>query len=168
MEQKLMDKTDKAWVLAEEKIGKHNKEWDEFTKEWHTKEIEEMIRAICDKTKRVYEHTITPDITLYLRPNYIMLSSDLYGDIDNHIGTMGFCSHSDGAINTLKRYADKIQHCDYAMRALREHIPEVIEGITQKYKDITEKQMDEIDNVLEIFNAKEEPIKHIKVTVEWV
>lgn len=168
MEKKIKDKLDIAWELVREKEEKHNAEWNEFIKEWYTPEINEMVNVITDKTGNWYKNQITDDIKVYLGYNKVDIFSK-HSCVKTRVEKLKPISeYNDYTISEIERHAIIVEQSNKAMSTLKDHILEVIEDITQQYKNITEGQTDRINGVFKLLDVEEEPIKHIKVTVEWI
>lgn len=168
MEKKLMDKIDKAWELVKEKEKKHNAEWKEFNAEWYTKEIKEMIYVIVDKKKDYYHIKFADGMELSLHKDEMRIYYGGYRTLMELDEIKPITLYDDDLIKRIAKHAKDIETAHNIMKELREHIQEVINNITQKYKEITEEQTRQIDNVFKMLDIQDDPIKHIKVTVEWV
>jgi hypothetical protein len=71
-------------------------------------------------------------------------------------------------INNLSISIHDLHSCMEMFKILQDNAEDIINIITSLYKEVTEKQSDELDKVFEELGIEEPKTRHIKVTVEWV
>lgn len=169
MEKKVKDKIEKAGKLLDKQIAINEENKKAIYAELLTPEIKQMLDVIADST-------YCDDYTYKAEGNWF---------IKIHKGFSIRCYGSNSRANDLSRPWYKHEYTDAAIRTIEEasknvletsnyieliskNAKGIIEDITNKYKEITETQADKLDAVLERLGADIKPIKHIKVTVEWV
>lgn len=177
MEQKIMEQIDKAQLIVEEKIKYLQERYDNLNKEVFTPEIISMIKVINERY--IYEMKLDEVITIgNNRYDSISFKNGDYGNywiglafnrkyrpriLDFHIK-----EYTDSHIARLESIIETIHKTEMALDFLEDNVEDLISFITMKYKEFTEDQADRMTNLLSKLDYEEEPIKHIKVTVEWL
>lgn len=177
MEQKVKEKIDLAIDTFMEKSVQYDKEAAEFLNELFTEDIWKMIKTIADGHSYIALYdVITTDKKLRFYPyagGFKVRVAASYGDSEysqfrmrRAISKRDSYDSSDirSLENCIEEYNENVKYLNY----VKEHAEDIIETITQKYKNLTETQADAIDKVLADLDADFEPTKHIKVTVEWI
>lgn len=170
MEQRIKDRIDEAYKIIIEREIKHNQKWEVFVDEWYTNEIREMLKTITDFTCRKFGIRFGEEGRgyIYLDQSQIQLTLDA-NHVPCRVDTIEpIKEYRDYTITNLESHANKIARCETVLGMLQEDMPQIIEAIADKYKEITEAQTDKLDKIFETLDIEEKPMKHIKVTVEWL
>ena len=178
MEQKMIDKIDKAHTLLEEKIDKFDKEVSQFFNEsFLNKDILQMVSVIDDANYWGYNYKMEKGY-FGIFPNYpngmprIVLKKheSRNSEIIAHFTVYNSYhkEYTEKYIERLKYMATLLNKEYVYFEEVKEKAKDIIEDITNQYKAITEKQSETLDSVFEMLDVDEEPTKHIKVTVEWI
>ena len=172
MEQKLKDRIDEAAKILNKQKAEYKAQFNEFMKNMFTPEIKEMIYTIIDATNTEYcfenfdaDKRLTYSKTStrpYVRTKHgdCYHSFGLYGSIGIKYVNDDFCE--------LESHIKNLRENQKWFKVLQNKAPEIIQDITQKYKDITETQTDQMDEIFRMLDVEQEPTRHIKVTVEWI
>lgn len=171
MEKRIKENLELAIDAYNEKRKIYDIEAAKFLNELFTEDVWKMIDVLLDGRRYVNLYDIP--YGEYLRFYDDKMITISRGDycyskfrIDRYIQKEN--SYDSCTINSLtecvKHYNEQVKYLNY----VKEHAEDIIETITQKYKDLTETQADAIDKVLADLDADFEPTKHIKVTVEWI
>lgn len=171
MEKRIEENLELAIDAYNEKRKRYDIEAAEFLGELFTEDVWKMIDVLLDGRRYV---------ELYNAPYGDRLR--FYDDKMITINRGDFCYSNfrikkyiqkensydsrtiDGLTECVKHYNEQVKYLNY----VKEHAEDIIETITQKYKDLNETQTDAIDKLLADLDADFEPSKHIKVTVEWI
>lgn len=179
MEKKVKEKIDLAIDTFKEKSVQYDKEAAEFLDELFTEDIWKMIETIADGHTSVALYDVIIDdckkcirFYPYAGGHKVRVAAS-YGDNEYSQFRMRHAiskrdSYNSSDIlcleNCIEKYNENVKYLNY----VKEHAEDIIETITQKYKNLTETQTDVIDKLLADLDADFEPTKHIKVTVEWI
>ena len=175
MEQKLKDKLDRAIAIYNKKAKEFNTDFARFFNEMLPKDIREMIRTIMDSTNRTYQYTLNGK-SLYLDGTVGWAacrickynSDDRICVFDADIIDTPLRQYNDVTIDGLKRKTEMLTCNQRWFKILQDNACEIVADICQRYKELTEKQSDTLDSIFSMLDAKENPTKHVKVTVEWI
>ena len=172
MEQKVMEQIDKAYELAESKATALRKRYETLINELFTDEIISMIQLL-------HKYGIKEMDTSGLQWNRIRFARKNNGNTVDAVLWAGGSGetpcvdmwekdYSPCGIFHLKEMVRFIQRGEEMVKFFEDNAEELIRFITQKYKYYTEEEMEELAQILSDLDYEEEPIKHIKVTVEWI
>jgi hypothetical protein len=170
MEQKVKDKIDKADVIINDKIDEFNINAEAIKNDVFTEELREMLDTICEQTGR-YKFKLSDVYWFeYDGKDWIRVCSCRYSAMRFEFVAdkiKGY-DYTNEIIESLKYYSQSLSQQNEALCLFNNSIEDIITDITAKYKEITEKQSDALDNILASLDTEYVPYKHIKVTVEWV
>ena len=172
MEQKLKDKLDKAVEIYNNKAKKYMEDFNALKNEMFPKDIQNMLTTIIDATRLVYSYPLCDKVI------WIDLSPVTLKIIDKECANQTICNfysgqfygyrYDDYTLTELKRYTEELNLNQHWFEILQDNACEIVTDICQKYKKLTERQSDTLDNIFSMLNAKENPTKHVKVTIEWI
>ena len=185
MEEKLSKRLDEAIRIYDDKAVKLTQNFDAFIKEMLTDDIMNMIATIVDvKGSDTYEMTIQsksdtpyPTITKYIISINIYKRVTIADAQHRHVeGCYSFrpsliggdYQHDDNILRRLKDFTKQLNNCQHWFEILQDNACQVITDICEKYKSITEKQANMLDDIFAMLDVKANPTKHVKVTVEWI
>lgn len=178
MEQRIIEQIDKAYEIYISKGAALDERYETLQKEIFTDEIKEMIRLLdqyfirhmkldcyvnsayakygkltfCRKRSFNAELTFGLWVNDDLRP---------YANYFDKKYTAECISRIQNGIDTLKK-------SEIIMEILEENAKDLVEYIAKMYKEKTETQAEQMAKILADLDYEDEPIKHIKVTVEWI
>lgn len=169
MEQNNIERMKRAAKILIDKIDRHNSEYETFKKEFWTPEIRKMVNTIIDHRKiECYKYNIE------LQNGYSFYTNEFKFCNCNeacyvYMSGKPVCNNYDQCeLDRLKYYAERFNDSQKAFQMLQDNADYIIKKITDDYKDITEKQSDELDSVFDLIGIDEPKTRHIKVTVEWI
>ena len=173
MEKKLMERIDKAVAILNNNIKAFYEEKENFfTDAFRNKDVLKMINTITDTDRRGYSYRLNSCYLTIREDGYIAIRyqpmCDATAKTSFSIDTINSIKYTDSFIDNLKRRTEQLNESQKWFKRVVEQTPAIIEDITTKYKNITEKQSDTLDEIFTMLDVEEEPTKHIKVTVEWI
>ena len=182
MEQKVMEKLDRTINELRTKQEWHNQKLIEWRNEMFKPEIQDMVKTIVNSTKVVYRYKIKAgdkssyddiyfNATYEIYFNYVITKKHLETRLASLKTVTTFATqyaYIDETIEQVKNQAERLQQEEEWLNVLIDKSADILEDITQKYKEVSEKQTDQLDNILSMLDVESEPTKHIKVTIEWV
>lgn len=181
MEQKIMEQIDKAQAIVEKKVKYLQERYDSLNGEVFTPEIISMLDVL--KEKYIYKMPLDECIKIGNKETLdrIYSISFINGKYDNKWIGLAFNEeikprisyfhekeYTDYHIDRLESKIKIIDKREKELDFLENNIGNLIDFITEKYKEIVEKQVDRMADILSELDYEEEPIRHIKVTVEWL
>lgn len=173
MEQKVIEKIHDAIELVNEKIDNNNKALKLLYEEVFTKEVMQMIKTIDVK----YYHFISDDRLLYIDPSdtRIRITDLTYGVVTDfeipklaQPWQMMEAYYDNWGIGKIEQATKRALAHEKYLNAINKLAPEIIDDITNQYREVTEEQEGRLDDVLKMLNVDVTPVKRIKVTIEWV
>lgn len=167
MEKKNVEKLQKAVELLKKNIEINNKNREIIYEELLTPEIREMLAVIIDADRCAYEHRINKDSWIRLDGIKICYCTNT-GIVDALDSPGYYYENSNNSIKSIESAATRVVNISYYIKTINELSLDIINGITDRYKEITERQSNALDFILKNLGADIDPITHIKVTVEWV
>ena len=173
MEQKLKDQLKMAADMLRTQKAEYEAQFEEFIKNMYTPEVKTMLDTIIDASNKSYLFAnLTSDgKSLCHQRNYrhpeirscggaLHHSFGLYGNFE--------LRYRDRDFEELESHIKNLRKNQKWFKVLQDKAPEIIQDITQKYKNITETQTDKMDKIFKMLDVEQEPARHIKVTVEWI
>ena len=177
MEQKLKDKIEIAARELAEKQNRFYASVKEFNDHFITDDIRTMINAIYDAglsytyTFGEYIFWISQfgDLRIKQHNNVVLTMFSSCNVLKNEkVYRCNKYRYTNEAISIIKTSTERyLKEVEY-FKLLQDVAEDIIRDITTKYRQVVETQADSLDNILDMLDCKEEPTKHIKVTVEWV
>jgi len=164
MEKKIMDKIMDATNLVNDKIKANNAKVNILKNEVFTKEVVDMIKTFTND----YAYIIEAGIALCYS-----ISDGLFVKV-NTKGTIGFGMHviepsyTPYGVTLIEATSEKALLREELLNKIISSIPAILDDITQKYRKETEEEETRLNAVLNKLGSEPEPVRHIKVTVEWV
>ena len=173
MEQKVVDKINRAHTVIREREEAFNERWKEFKREFYTNEVQMMVYTIIDATHYDYKYQLSNGYYLWITgKGRIYMGNSGGGCLSNlWIGNLFSNTtpkHDEAMIRAIETHAKTLKREEEALKVVSADAPDIIDNITQRYKEITENQIDALDDVLNMIGENTTPIRHIKVTVEWI
>lgn len=170
MEAEVIERLEKAYDMVREKEIAHNEKWRISKEEWYTPEVREMLETITNKTHQYMVFGLDDGYEMFIDNHYIKFYKNRGQTIDLTLDKLlpDRCSHNDETIRLVERHVNDLNTAEIVFNNLTEKIPEIIKRITEVYKITTENQMSRLDDIFAMLDVDEQPIKHVKVTVEWV
>ena len=168
MEMKIVDKIDKATEIINNKIENNLKRVTYLNQEVFTKEIKDMIKVI--EVHGTYYYPITKDryICFDHDSKGIRIANQSFQVITNLIESKISQEYNDFGISTIENTVNRVLKHEKYLDAITEKAEEIINNIVNNYKKETEEQESRLNTVLDALNVDTKPIKHIKVTIEWI
>lgn len=171
MEQKVKDKIDKAVEIINERIEEFNINAKAIKEEVFTEELREILDTICEQTGR-YKFKLSDVYWFECNgKDWIRVCSCRYSAMRFEFvaDKIKECDdYTNEIIESLKYYSQSLSQQNEALCLFNNSIEDIITDITTKYKEITEKQSSALDDILASLDKEYKPMKHIKVTIEWV
>ena len=170
MEQKVKDKIDKAVAIINERIDEFNINAEAIKKEVFTEELREMLNTIVEsKMNSTYRFDLS-DGRWFEYDGCLKVGGSSYPSMYFNFGSSKIKVHdyTEDIIENLEYYSRSLSQKNEDLRLFNNSVKDIIEDITKEYKEITEKQSSALDDILASLDKKYEPVKHIKVTIEWV
>ncbi len=169
MEKKVKDKIEKAGKLLDKQIAINEENKKAIYAELLTPEIKQMLNVIVDSTYcDDYTYRGKDNLFIKIHKGYSIKCTSGNGRTNDLSRPWYKCEYTDAAIRTIEKASKNVLETSNYIELISKNAKGIIEDITNKYKEITETQADKLDAVLERLGADIKPIKHIKVTVEWV
>lgn len=168
MEKKNMDKIDTLYDYVENNRDKLEERIHSLEESLYTNDMIKILETIKQYNPyyeiHISQDNINYDIrfwngsTFRLRINYEPLSLN------------GFRSkqYNNKAISYLESEIQAEKILENQLSIIEDNMEEIISNISSKYKTVSEKEGDALDNLLNQINYDTTPTKHLKITVEWV
>lgn len=162
MDEKVKNRLFEAADILNAEIAKHNADVRDFKMEMFTDDICQMIDTICNSCGREYTYK-TEDGALFSMYNF------------SFIGVSIKCNYSkiipkadDSTLKSIYHIAKELEKSKQAFTLLQDEANNIIKDITTQYKNVTESQNSKLDEVFAMLKGYDVPVRHIKVTVEWI
>lgn len=171
MEQKVKDKIDKAVVIINDKIDAFNINAEAIKNEVFTEELIKMLNTIVEsKISSTYRFDISDGRWFEYDEFGGKVCSSSYPSMYFQFGSnkIKVRNYTEDIIEILETYSRLLSQRNEDLRLFSNNVKDIIEDITKEYREITEKQSDALDNILASLDTEYEPVRHIKVTIEWV
>lgn len=171
MEQKMIEKVNKAIDMYNAKATKFNKDAARLLEEMFPDDIRNMVKELCSNMNSSYyserriEFRFNDAVPFHICEKCDMhpFNGPLYlGLIEKQQ------NYSDKIISSINTSIYDYEQSVCALDSIQSHVEEVISQITEMYEEKINKQNDELDKIFQKLSGDEPEIKHIKVTVEWV
>ena len=186
MEQKIMKQIDDAIELYNNRLKKAIEDYEQLEREILTPEITNMMKTILDAQHYCYykipsfedkgynlymsfdENSFFGENRISFKREYSRDSSVLRPNIHCLFSTNREELYSKKTIDDLKRNVDNLPIFEKEIESLQTYGPLWIEDVAERYKSITETQTNTLNEIFKELGRDTNPIKHIKVTVEWI
>ena len=175
MEKKIIDKIDETYEILNKRIEDINLKFKILFDELLTKDVIHMIIAIRDFNKGNYVYRFAGNKTIIIGLQYRVCEKITcfytLGYDDNRSFKMNLLNpiaYNDNYIYHLESRAKELSVMEDYYKLIINNLKNIIDDITETYRNISETQSDKLDAILSQFDADYTPTKHIKVTVEWV
>ena len=165
MEQKIMNKIDKAVAAINKRIEEDTQRVSYLYDEVFTEEIRNMLDVIpVDK----YGYCIADDMYLYFdKRHFIHIKDEHCRDTSFELHCIS-ASYDDSGIKTIEIMTNRLIEQQRYLDKIYETAHLVIDDIITRYRRETENQEDRLDAALSALNAETKPVRRIKVTIEWI
>lgn len=176
MDQRIIDK---IHSIAEEIYRQElalQKEINEYTNNLFTPEVREMMKAIKDaKGDQFYLYYVEGKarIEIWYESCVIDISNGKY--CSPHFERLGEglidlskLQEGSSGISVIKRHTEILQEQREMFEYFQDNAEVLLEEIVDIYENIVNKQLATLDEISTMLNIDEKPIKHIKVTVEYI
>lgn len=163
IDEKIVARMDKAYDMLLEKIGEHNKRYEQFIKEFWTNDVQDMFKIVKESFGQY--------VKLFVDDKCVLFNMSSFSIGDDHCWTtdcIGQNKHDSETISNINYYARKLESGKKVLKMFMDNAEDIIEKITIDYQEIVELQNDRLDKVFDILGADEPKSRHIKVTIEWV
>lgn len=162
MDEKVKNRLFEAADMLNAELAKHNADVRDFRREMFTDDICQMIDTVCNSSGREYIYK-TEDNTLFSMYNFSFKGISIeynYGKI--------IPKADDSTLRSIYHTAKALEKSKQAFKLLQDEAGNIIKDITTKYKSVTESQNAKLDEVFAMLKGYDAPVRHIKVTVEWI
>ncbi len=165
MEQKIMNKIDKAVAAINKRIEEDTQRVSYLYDKVFTEEIRNMLDIISvDK----YGYCIADDMYLYFdKRHFIHVKDEHCRDTSFELHCIP-TSYSDSGIKTIEIMTNRLIEQQRYLDKIYETAHLVIDDIITRYRKETENQENRLDAALSALNAETKPVRRIKVTIEWI
>ena len=168
MEKKNMDKIDTLYDYVVQKREELKERKINIYDALYNEDMKNIMRVLADH----YIDTIAinnDSIEFASRNGRKIKCFDLY------INCYGFEIHDivnktydSNMIDKLSNRIEYYKELEQRILFIENNIGEIVSKITDKYKEITEKESDRLDKLLSLIDYDTTPMKHLKITVEWI
>ena len=172
MEQKNMDKIKKLYNLVATKNRSLEERYKAIKESLFTPETKKLMLVLNDHYKRAIVLDKTVELQFVdkdvFHNNVFILK---YRDTSERRLTpwdLPQIEYTDSFINLLESRVQQSKEIDQRLTFIEDHMEEFIDKLSQFYKEYVEKESDKLDALLAEMDYEVKPVKHLKVTVEWV
>jgi hypothetical protein len=162
MDEKVKNRLFEAVDILNAELVKHNEAVCDFKTELFTDDVCQMIDTICNSRGLEYTYK-TEGKTLFSMYNFSFNGISIrckYGKI--------IPKADDSTLDSICHIAKELERSKQAFKLLQDEAGNIIKDITTKYKSVTESQNAKLDEVFAMLKGYDAPVRHIKVTVEWI
>ena len=169
MEQKVIEKINSTVELINNKIDANTETLKLLYVEVFTKDVMQMV----DATGFIYYYPISKDRMLCINPeNKRICITDENKNVtsDFHVNHLSDPKnyYDNWSIRHLEQTAKMVLRHEQYLKTLNELAPEIIDDITDKYREATEEQEGKLDDILKMLDVDVTPTRRIRVTIEWI
>lgn len=166
MEKKNMDKIDILYDYANNKKDELKKRLGEIRQSLYAKDMKTIISALLDHN---IDHIDIEDTRVFIGSNESygkFFDIGLAGGLN--IPEMVTKTYDKDMINHLNYVIEQYNCTDSELSFIEDFMDVIVSEISDIYKEITEKESDDLDKLLDLINYDVAPTKHLKITVEWI
>lgn len=162
MDEKVKNRLFEAADILNAELAKYNADVRDFRREMFTDDICQMMNTVCNSSGMEYTYKTEDNIS------FSMYNFSFKGiSIECNYGKI-IPKADDSTLRSIYHIAKELEKSKQAFKLLQDEADNIIKDITTKYKSVTESQNAKLDEVFAMLKGYDAPVRHIKVTVEWI